>query len=64
MITRHRNVELLVPYVERVEIDAVGPVGEPGDGSISWQRVVRVEGAGFALTITFMAEEAELLERL
>ncbi len=58
------TVEALLAYVEEIEVDAIDSVGEPGDGSIRYQRVLRIKSLGTTLVLRLMADEAEVLEAL
>lgn len=61
MIDLHGDINALLPFVETIELGPIEPVGEPGDGSITWQRVLRIVMVGATLTIVLMAEERDIL---
>ncbi len=64
MLEFNGSVRALLPYVERIELGPIEPVGEPGDGSIPYMRVLRIIAAGCRFEITLMAEEHAVLEAL
>jgi hypothetical protein len=63
-MTVHGNVKALLAYVETIEVEPIERVGEPEDGSIRYQRVLRIKAHGTRLVLTLMADEAEILEAL
>jgi len=58
------SVRAILPYIERIELGPVEPVGEPGDDSIPWMRVLRITSATCTFEITLMAEDKTVLEAL
>ncbi len=58
------SVKAILPYIERIELGPIEPVGEPGDDSLPYMRVLRIFGAGCTFEITLMAENAEVLTTL
>ncbi len=58
------TVKAILPYIERIELGPIEPVGEPGDGSPAFMRVLRIFGAGCTFEITLMAEDAAVLATL
>jgi len=36
------NIRSIMSYVDSVKLGPIEPVGESGDGSVAWQRVVRI----------------------
>ncbi len=57
-------VRVLMPSVERVELRPIEPVGEPGDGSVPYMRVLRIVTRSCTLELTLMAEQVAVLEAL
>jgi hypothetical protein len=55
------TVQAFLPYIERIELGPLEPVGEPGDGSIPYQRVLRITTAGCTFEVMLMAEKRKIL---
>ncbi len=62
MIEFHGDIRALLSYVERVEMSPIERVGEPGDGSVTWQRTIRIKLFSGQLTLTLMTDELEALQ--
>ena len=55
------SVRALMPLVERIELGPIEPVGEPGDGSVAYMRVLRITTASCTFELTLMADDAAVL---
>ena len=62
MLDLYGRLQAVIAFIEKIELGPIEPVGEPGDGSIPWQRVLRVETMDSTLILTLMAEDRSVLE--